>query len=72
MHGTYRRKDRVYTEDIFYGKGKTFDEVSAEELKADLEERNSENPLAYRGNKLEYELSTKDVQSIKMPKKKSF
>ena len=31
-HGTYRQKDRVYHEDIFFGRGKALGEVSAEEL----------------------------------------
>ncbi|KAI4459767.1 sterol desaturase [Holotrichia oblita] len=62
LHGTYRRKDRVYTEDTFYGKGKQLTEVTAEELKADIEERKSENPKAYRGDKLVYILSDKDLQ----------
>lgn len=50
LHGTYRRKDRVYGEDIFYGKGLALDEVSKEVLAKDIAERNSENPLAYKGN----------------------
>lgn len=61
LHGTYRRKDRVYREDIFYGQGKALNEVSAEELQADMEERNSENPLAYRENQLVYKLNKTDV-----------
>jgi lathosterol oxidase len=65
LHGTYRRKDRVYTEDIFYGKGKRIDEVSVEELKADLEERESENPLAYRDNKMEFKLSDSELKAMK-------
>ncbi|EEZ98257.2 uncharacterized protein LOC103315179 [Tribolium castaneum] len=69
LHGTYRRKDRVYTEDIFYGKGKRIDEVSAEELKADLKERESENPLAYRDNKMEFKLSNRELKAMKRPKK---
>lgn len=50
VHGTYRNKYRIYSEDIFYGKGMSFDEVSAEVLAKDLAERKSENPEAYRGN----------------------
>lgn len=50
LHGTYRRKDRVYNENTFYGKGLALDEVSADALRADIAERNSENPLAYKGN----------------------
>ncbi|KAJ3666791.1 hypothetical protein Zmor_002222 [Zophobas morio] len=69
LHGTYRRKDRVYTEDIFYGQGKRIDEVSAEELKADLEERESENPLAYRDNKMEFKLSDTELKAMKGTKK---
>lgn len=48
LHGTFRRKNRVYAEDIFYGKGKALTEVSEETLLRDLAERKSENPLAYR------------------------
>lgn len=50
LHGTYRRKDRVYGEDIFYGKGLALDEVSKDVLAKDIAERKSENPLAYKGN----------------------
>lgn len=50
LHGTFRNKYRVYSEDIFYGKGKALDEVTEEERQRDLAERKSENPLAYRGN----------------------
>lgn len=79
LHGTYRRKDRVYTEDIFYGKGKELTEATAEELKTDIEERKSENPKAYRGDKLVYILTDKDLQEqdikttvIKKKKKKYY
>lgn len=65
MHGTYRRKDRIYTEDIFYGQGKSVTEVTEEELKADLDERLSENPKAYRENKLEFNLTKSDLDVIK-------
>lgn len=50
LHGTYRRKDRVYDENIFYGQGLPFDQVSEEVLLNDIAERNSENPLAYKTN----------------------
>ncbi|XP_060524449.1 lathosterol oxidase-like [Cylas formicarius] len=63
IHGTYRRKDRVYTEEIFYGVGKSIQDVTNEELKADLEERNSENPLAYRGE-MEFKLSHNEIRHI--------
>ncbi|GJQ72876.1 hypothetical protein Trydic_g1524 [Trypoxylus dichotomus] len=77
LHGTYRRKDRVYTEDIYYGRGKELTNATAEELKADIEERKSENPKAYRENKLVYDLSDKDLQeqnvtSIVKRKKKKY
>lgn len=52
IHGTYRRKDRIYREDIFYGSGKAFDEATPEELINEMEERNSENPSAYRDDDL--------------------
>lgn len=61
LHGTYRLRDRVYTEEIFYGKGKALTEVSSKELAQDIAERNSENPLAYRDNRLIFKLSDKDV-----------
>ncbi|VEN52283.1 unnamed protein product [Callosobruchus maculatus] len=64
LHGTYRRKDRVYREDIYYGQGKSLAEVTAKEIKEDLEERRSENPLAYRQNKLEFQLTEQEVANI--------
>jgi len=60
LHGTYRQKDKVYREDIFYGKGKSLDECTKEELTADLNERVSENVLAYRGNTCDDQI--KEVQ----------
>merc|ERR1711976_651622 len=54
IHGTYRQKDRIYREDIFWGKGKDVTEASHEELAADLNEREDENPLAYSDNKNKY------------------
>jgi len=50
LHGTYRRKDRIYTEDIFYGTGKKLSEATDAEKEADLKEREDENPIAYQGN----------------------
>ncbi|XP_050308546.1 methylsterol monooxygenase 1-like [Anthonomus grandis grandis] len=67
LHGTYRRKDRVYNEDIFYGTGKTVDSVTSEELAADLEERELENPLAYRAE-MPFKLSDKEVKSLRKSK----
>lgn len=64
LHGTYRRKDRVYTEDIYYGRGKALNEVSKEILDNDLAERKSENPLAYRGNKVAYELNDDELKKL--------
>lgn len=63
LHGTYRRKDRIYTEDTFFGKGKALSEATETELKADIEERLSENPIAYRENKLVYKLTENDLKS---------
>lgn len=63
MHGTFRNKYRVYSEDIFYGKGKALDEVSKEELIRDLAERKSENPHAYRGDVNENVLTEKDIKT---------
>lgn len=70
LHGTYRQKDRVYREDIFYGKGKSLNEVSPDELHADMEERLSENPLAYRENQLVYKLTRADLASSSPRRKK--
>ncbi len=47
IHGTYRQKDRVYREDLFYGVGKKLSEATAEEIQDDMQERLDENPLAY-------------------------
>ncbi|ODM86918.1 C-5 sterol desaturase [Orchesella cincta] len=54
LHGTMRRKDRIYNEDIYYGYGKKLDDATEEEMKVDREERYSENPLAHSENKNEY------------------
>lgn len=69
MHGTYRRKDRIYKEDVFYGKGKPLSEASPEELKEDMEERQSENPLAYRENELVYKLSESELTDVAATRK---
>lgn len=58
----------MYTENTYYGDGKRLDEVTQEELKADLAERESENPLAYRG-KMEYKFSKNEIKSMKKLKK---
>ncbi|XP_055545749.1 uncharacterized protein LOC129730445 [Wyeomyia smithii] len=65
LHGTYRRKDRVYSEDIFFGKGKSFNEVSSKELLNDLAERKKENPRAYRENVNEYNINDVLVNTLK-------
>ncbi|GAB0097319.1 delta(7)-sterol 5(6)-desaturase erg32 [Sergentomyia squamirostris] len=70
LHGTARRKDRVYTEDIFYGVGKSFEDVPEDILLNDLRERESENPLAYRDNQNEYVITDKDVVKKGKLKKK--
>ena len=61
IHGTYRQKDRIYNEDTFFGQGKSIKDATEEELKTDLTERVSENPLAYSGNKLHFELTEEDI-----------
>ena len=65
LHGTYRQKDRIYREDIFYGFGKKLDEANTEEIEKDMAERNSENPLAYTNNKLHYKLTENDLKKLK-------
>lgn len=64
LHGTYRRKDRIYNEELFYGTGKSVDAASSNELKTDLEERMLENPLAYRAE-MPYKLSKKEIKRLK-------
>ncbi|XP_019559580.3 uncharacterized protein LOC109428319 [Aedes albopictus] len=64
LHGTYRQKDRVYSEHIFYGRGKKLDEVSKEVLQTDIVERNLENPQAYRNSLHRYKLDQKDLRAI--------
>ncbi|XP_037037566.1 lathosterol oxidase-like [Bradysia coprophila] len=68
LHDTYRRKDRVYNEDIFYGKGLALDEVPKNVLLNDIAERKSENPLAYPDNVNVNELSLNDI-SVKSKQK---
>ena len=65
LHGTYRRKDRIYHEDTFYGQGKSLSEATEQELQKDLSERVSENPLAYSGNKLHFELTDAEIKAQK-------
>lgn len=54
----------MYREDIFYGKGKKLDEASAGELAEELQERESENPLAFTDNTHEFQLSKDDIQKV--------
>eukprot|EP00091_Calanus_sinicus_P021206 TRINITY_DN6170_c0_g1_i1.p1 TRINITY_DN6170_c0_g1~~TRINITY_DN6170_c0_g1_i1.p1 ORF type:complete len:380 (+),score=74.40 TRINITY_DN6170_c0_g1_i1:118-1257(+) len=54
IHGTARQKDRIYREDIFWGKGKEVANATRDELEADIGERKDENPLAYDSNKNKY------------------
>merc|ERR1712071_47420 len=62
LHGTYRMKDRIYREDIFYGKGKSLKEASETELAKDIAERKSENPLAHDNDKNTFELFENDLK----------
>ncbi|XP_021700212.1 lathosterol oxidase-like [Aedes aegypti] len=64
LHGTYRQKDRVYSENIFYGRGKKLDEVSKEVLQTDIMERNLENPQAYRNSFHRYKLDQSDLSGL--------
>jgi len=43
-HGTIRKKENIYREDIFYGQGKALSEATETEITADLGERMEENP----------------------------
>ncbi|XP_029728319.2 uncharacterized protein LOC115266341 [Aedes albopictus] len=70
IHGTYRRKDRVYSEEIFGGRGKNFKDVSQQELEKDIAERKLENPNAYRNNVHEYDLDEKEINDLIGPSKK--
>lgn len=65
IHGTARRKDRIYREDIFYGFGKPLDEASPEELEQDIQERVNENPLAYYNNSREFEFNQDELAKLK-------
>uniref|UniRef100_A0A1B6DA27 Fatty acid hydroxylase domain-containing protein n=1 Tax=Clastoptera arizonana TaxID=38151 RepID=A0A1B6DA27_9HEMI len=50
IHETYRKTDRIYNEDIYYGHGKPIGEANGTELKAEIEERLTENVKAYRSH----------------------
>jgi len=65
IHGTYRQKDRIYNEDTFFGQGKSIKDANEDELQTDIQERISENPLAYTGNKLHFELTQDDIKMKK-------
>lgn len=69
LHATYRRKDRVYTENTFYGRGKALTDASAAEVAQDLLERTLENPKAYRNDTLEFALSKDEIKSIEKKEK---
>lgn len=56
LHGTNRRKDRIYREDIYYGFGKNIDEATEEERQQDKTERENENPMAHHDNKHQFTL----------------
>ncbi len=50
LHGTHRKPDRIYNETIYYGKGKPISEISEEEMKNELLERETESKTAYDNN----------------------
>lgn len=64
IHGTERQKDKIYREDIFWGKGKDIGEATKDELAADIVERKDENPLAYQNNEYAYELTEEDIKKV--------
>ena len=64
LHGTYRQRDRVYHEDVFWGNGKALDEATPDELAQDIKERINENPFAYQGNELVNALSQEEIEQI--------
>lgn len=66
IHGTFRLKDRIYTEKTFYGIGKKIEEATEKEVLADFAEREAENPLAYRDNNPIYRLSKSDLKLKKI------
>lgn len=65
IFGTYRQKDRIYREDLFYGQGKALSEVTPEEMAEELEERSNENPLAYHENVMLYKLDDEELEKVK-------
>ncbi|CAG9836708.1 unnamed protein product [Diabrotica balteata] len=65
IHGTYRLKDRIYREEIFYGHGKSITELTPEELEQEITERKAENPLA---NTAEYKLSKREIKNLQKKK----
>ncbi|XP_054268752.1 uncharacterized protein LOC128990419 isoform X2 [Macrosteles quadrilineatus] len=48
LHDTYRRRDRIYKEDIFYGRGKPIAEATSKEIEEEVKSRESENINAHR------------------------
>ncbi|KAF0308815.1 hypothetical protein FJT64_019986 [Amphibalanus amphitrite] len=66
IHGTYRRKDRIYREDIYYGKGKELEKCTEEELSEEMSERTSENVAAYQSEADKQEM----VQTVQKRMKK--
>ncbi len=70
LHGTYRKKDRLYREDIYYGQGKKLEDATEGELDDDIAERQSENPLAYISNQHEFAVNKEDIKKKKNKNKK--
>ncbi|XP_022189363.1 lathosterol oxidase isoform X2 [Nilaparvata lugens] len=58
LHGTSRRSDRIYNENIFKGFGKSLKDASENEISIAEKEMASENPLAHRKDKV---LTTKNT-----------
>ncbi|XP_054269341.1 lathosterol oxidase-like [Macrosteles quadrilineatus] len=48
IHGTYRKTDRIYNENIFYGYGKSLSDATKDELETEANERLAENIKAHR------------------------
>jgi len=68
LHGTYRKKDRIYNENLFYGQGKSLTEASEAEIAVEVAERESENPLAFNSNEHEFSLKTEHLKEKKKTK----
>ena len=64
-HGTYRQKDRIYHEDVYFGRGKAIDEATADEFEQVGERWRQE--LSSNEHKFEFEKCIYSLTNLTSP-----